>query len=37
MAMYEVRGDEIVAEHLYFDPAEFMTQLGLAQAAPPES
>jgi steroid delta-isomerase-like uncharacterized protein len=33
MAMYEVRGGEIFSEHLYFDPAAFMTQLGLATAA----
>lgn len=37
MAMYEVSQDEIVSEHLYFDPAEFMTQLGLAPTAPAES
>ena len=30
MALYEVRGDEIAFEHLYFDQSEFMTQLGLA-------
>jgi predicted ester cyclase len=33
MAMYEVRGDELVSEHLYFDTADLMTQLGLAEAA----
>lgn len=37
MAMYEVSEDEIVSEHLYFDPADFMTQLGLAPTAPAES
>jgi predicted ester cyclase len=37
MAMYEVAGDELLSEHLYFDPSEFMTQLGLAQAAPAEA
>jgi predicted ester cyclase len=37
MAMYEVRGDELVAEHLYFNPAEFMIQLGLAPGAPAET
>ena len=30
MAMYEVSGDELISEHLYFDLSEFMTQLGLA-------
>jgi predicted ester cyclase len=30
MALYEVRGEEIATEHLYFDQSEFMTQLGLA-------
>jgi predicted ester cyclase len=30
MAMYEVSGDELVFEHLYFDQSELMTQLGLA-------
>lgn len=34
MAMYETAGDEIVSERLYFDPTEFLTQLGLAQGAP---
>jgi steroid delta-isomerase-like uncharacterized protein len=29
-AVYEVRGEEIASEHLYFDQNEFMTQLGLA-------
>jgi hypothetical protein len=37
MAMYEVRGDELVSEHLYFDPTEFLMQLGLAPAAPAEA
>lgn len=27
MAMYETSGDELVSEHLYFDSAEFLTQL----------
>ena len=30
MSLYEVRGESIAAEHLYFDQSEFMTQLGLA-------
>jgi predicted ester cyclase len=30
MAMYEVSGDELNFEHLYFDQSELMTQLGLA-------
>jgi len=30
MALYEVRGEELIFEHLYFDQSEFMTQLGLA-------
>jgi predicted ester cyclase len=29
MAMYEVRGDQFAAEHLYFDQAELMAQLGV--------
>lgn len=33
MAMYEVRGDEVVAEHLYFDQAELMAQLGATPTA----
>jgi predicted ester cyclase len=37
MAMYETGGDELVSEHLYFDPAEFLTQLGLAPTAPEEA
>src|SRR5207249_1066933 len=27
MAMYEVSGEELTSEHLYFDQSEFMTQL----------
>ena len=27
MAMFEVRGDELAAEHLYFDQSELMSQL----------
>jgi predicted ester cyclase len=30
MSMYEVSGDELIFEHLYFDQSELMTQLGLA-------
>jgi predicted ester cyclase len=30
MAMYEVSGEELSSEHLYFDQSELMTQLGLA-------
>jgi hypothetical protein len=30
LEMYEVRGDELAAEHLYFDQAELMEQLGAA-------
>jgi predicted ester cyclase len=37
MAMYEIRGDEIDSEHLYFDPSEFRTQLGLTPTAPAEA
>jgi predicted ester cyclase len=33
MTTYEVRGDEIVAEHLIFDQAELMAQLGVTPAA----
>ena len=36
MSMYEVRGDEIASEHLYFDQVEFMTQLGVMSGAPAE-
>jgi predicted ester cyclase len=35
MSMYEVRGDEVAAEHLYFDQAELMAQLGVAPATAP--
>jgi predicted ester cyclase len=31
-AMYEVRGDQLVSEHLYFDQVDFMTQLGVMSA-----
>lgn len=37
MAMYETDGDELVSEHLYFDSAEFLAQLGLAEGAPAEA
>ena len=30
MSMYEIGGEELISEHLYFDQSEFMTQLGLA-------
>jgi len=30
MAMYEISGEELRSEHLYFDQSELMTQLGLA-------
>ena len=30
MAMYEISGEELMSEHLYFDQSELMTQLGLA-------
>ena len=36
MAMYEVRGDQLASEHLYFDQVDFMTQLGVMSAAPAE-
>ena len=36
MSMYEVRGDEIASEHLYFDQVELMTQLGVMSAPPAE-
>jgi predicted ester cyclase len=29
MSSYQVRGDELVSEHLYFDQAELLGQLGL--------
>ena len=35
-AMYEVRGDEIASEHLYFDQVELLTQLGVMSDAPAE-
>lgn len=35
-AMYEVRGDEIASEHLYFDQVEFLTQLGVMPGSPAE-
>jgi predicted ester cyclase len=34
MSTYDVRGDEIASEHLYFDQVEFMTQLGVMSGAP---
>ena len=37
MSMYEVAADEVVAEHLYFDPSEFMTQLGITPGMPTEA
>jgi predicted ester cyclase len=37
MAMYEIAGEELVSEHLYFDPTEFLTQLGLAPGTPAEA
>jgi predicted ester cyclase len=37
MAMYEVHGDELASEHLYFDQIEFLTQLGLTSAPPAEA
>jgi predicted ester cyclase len=37
MSMYEVDGEELVSEHLYFDANEFMTQLGLVAEAPAEA
>lgn len=30
MAMFEIRGDELVSERLYFDQLELLAQLGLA-------
>jgi predicted ester cyclase len=36
MAMYDLRGDVLVSEHLYFDQVDFMTQLGVMSAAPAE-
>ena len=32
-AMYEVRGDQLASEHLYFDQVGLMTQLGVMSAA----
>ena len=32
MAMYEFRGDALASEHLYFDQAELLGQLGLMPA-----
>jgi len=32
MSRYEVRGDELASEHLYFDQAELLGQLGLMPA-----
>lgn len=29
-AVYEVDGDQLISEHLYFDQADFLAQLGLA-------
>jgi predicted ester cyclase len=37
MAMYEIAGEELASEHLYFDPSELLTQLGLAPGAPAEA
>jgi predicted ester cyclase len=36
-AIYEARGDELLSEHLYFDPTQFMTQLGLTPGATAEA
>jgi len=33
MSSYEVRGDELASEHLYFDQAELLRQLGLMPAS----
>ena len=33
MSSYEVRGDELTSEHLYFDQAELLGQLGLMPAS----
>ena len=33
MSSYQVRGDELASEHLYFDQAELLGQLGLMPAA----
>ena len=32
MSSYEVRGDELISEHLYFDQVELLGQLGLMPA-----
>jgi hypothetical protein len=32
MSSYEVRGDELASEHLYFDQAALLDQLGLRPA-----
>jgi len=32
MSAYQVRGDELALEHLYFDQAELLGQLGLMPA-----
>jgi steroid delta-isomerase-like uncharacterized protein len=36
-AFYEVRDDELISEHLYFDQVEFLTQLGLMPGASAEA
>jgi predicted ester cyclase len=33
-ALYMVRGDELVSEHLFFDQLDFLAQLGLAPGGP---
>jgi len=33
MSSYEVRGDELASEHLYFDQADLLGQLGLMPAS----
>jgi predicted ester cyclase len=37
MAMYEIAGEQLMFEHLYFDPSQFMTQLGLAPEQPAQA
>jgi hypothetical protein len=32
MSSYDVRGEELASEHLYFDQAELLGQLGLMPA-----
>ena len=32
MSSYQVRGDELTSEHLYFDQAELLSKLGLMPA-----